>query len=390
MRRSALPDLDSAERPRPALTVRRRPRTCSAHGATPDAGSSTDEPACSTHRPPAAEKRGRAARARSRRGALLRFPGAFSPARRAWLVERHRLRRRLRLGRRARGRPRSARHRPDHADRGRRPRRADRPRDRPAGAHRRRHRLRRADERGPHRSRRSRTPGWPAATSRTRSTPSAAAISTARPSSPRTWRCKRIRAAVAARRDPNFLICARTDVRAAEGLDAAIDRARRYVDAGADLIFPEALRRRCRVRGVPRGRRRPAAGQHDRVRQVRALHDAAAARRRLQRRDLPGHRRCAWPWAPSRRGLREIAAARARTAELVRACRHRARLYELLGYADYNRFDADVFNFVPLDRPDSGASHRARPTAPDDPQGPRRSRRRHHRDLQRRPRDQLA
>ena len=53
---------------------------------------------------------------------------------------------------------------------------------------------------------------------------------------------KRIRAAVDARRDPNFLIMARTDIRAVEGLGAAIDRAKALVDAGADAIFPEAMR----------------------------------------------------------------------------------------------------------------------------------------------------
>ena len=47
---------------------------------------------------------------------------------------------------------------------------------------------------------------------------------------------------VDARRDPNFLIMARTDIRAVEGLDAAIDRAKALVDAGADAIFPEAMR----------------------------------------------------------------------------------------------------------------------------------------------------
>ena len=52
---------------------------------------------------------------------------------------------------------------------------------------------------------------------------------------------RRVRAAVLARRDPNFVVCARTDARAIEGVDAAIERARAYVDAGADMIFPEAL-----------------------------------------------------------------------------------------------------------------------------------------------------
>ncbi|EGT4254705.1 methylisocitrate lyase [Citrobacter amalonaticus] len=51
----------------------------------------------------------------------------------------------------------------------------------------------------------------------------------------------RIRAAVDARTDPNFVIMARTDALAVEGLDAAIDRARAYVEAGADMLFPEAI-----------------------------------------------------------------------------------------------------------------------------------------------------
>ncbi|KAA1280280.1 MULTISPECIES: methylisocitrate lyase [Citrobacter] len=51
----------------------------------------------------------------------------------------------------------------------------------------------------------------------------------------------RIRAAVDARPDPNFVIMARTDALAVEGLEAAIDRAQAYVEAGADMLFPEAI-----------------------------------------------------------------------------------------------------------------------------------------------------
>jgi len=51
----------------------------------------------------------------------------------------------------------------------------------------------------------------------------------------------RIKAAVAARENKDFLIIARTDARADEGLDGAISRANEYLDAGADAIFPEAL-----------------------------------------------------------------------------------------------------------------------------------------------------
>ena len=52
---------------------------------------------------------------------------------------------------------------------------------------------------------------------------------------------KRIAAAVAGRRDPDFLIMARTDIRGVDGLDAAVDRAKALQDAGADAIFPEAM-----------------------------------------------------------------------------------------------------------------------------------------------------
>jgi methylisocitrate lyase len=52
---------------------------------------------------------------------------------------------------------------------------------------------------------------------------------------------KKIRAAVETRRDENFLIIARTDARGVYGIDEAIWRAQAYVEAGADIIFPEAL-----------------------------------------------------------------------------------------------------------------------------------------------------
>jgi len=53
--------------------------------------------------------------------------------------------------------------------------------------------------------------------------------------------CDRIRAAADAKADPDFVLMARTDAHAVEGLDSAIARAREYVQAGADMIFAEAL-----------------------------------------------------------------------------------------------------------------------------------------------------
>jgi methylisocitrate lyase len=52
----------------------------------------------------------------------------------------------------------------------------------------------------------------------------------------------RIKAAVDARTDPGFVIMARTDAAAVEGLESAIDRAAAYVEAGADMVFPEAMK----------------------------------------------------------------------------------------------------------------------------------------------------
>lgn len=51
----------------------------------------------------------------------------------------------------------------------------------------------------------------------------------------------KLRAAVDSKRDPDFLIIARTDARGVEGLEAAVERAKAYVGAGADAIFPEGL-----------------------------------------------------------------------------------------------------------------------------------------------------
>ena len=51
---------------------------------------------------------------------------------------------------------------------------------------------------------------------------------------------EKVRAAVAARRSPDFTLIARTDARAVEGLESALDRARRYYEAGADVLFVEA------------------------------------------------------------------------------------------------------------------------------------------------------
>ena len=60
---------------------------------------------------------------------------------------------------------------------------------------------------------------------------------------PRDEMVDRVKAAVDARTDAAFVIMARTDAAAVEGIDAAIERACAYVEAGADMIFPEAMKK---------------------------------------------------------------------------------------------------------------------------------------------------
>ncbi|WP_412771128.1 isocitrate lyase/phosphoenolpyruvate mutase family protein [Ralstonia solanacearum] len=108
--------------------------------------------------------------------------------------------------------------------------------------------------------------------SRTRWAPSAAATVPTRRSSRRT-RWSTASRAVDARTDPDFVVMARTDAAAVEGLDRAIERAVACVEAGADAIFPEAMTDLDDVPPVRRCRREGAgAGQPHRIRPDAAVH----------------------------------------------------------------------------------------------------------------------
>ena len=154
---------------------------------------------------------------------------------------------------------------------------------------------------------------------------------------------KRIRAAVDARRDENFLIMARTDIRAAEGLDAAVDRAKALVDAGADAIFPEAMRSleefeaMRKAVDVPLLANMTEFGKSE-LFSVDELRDV-------------GMNLVIWPVSMLRiamgatgRALDELTAEGHLRGKLDEM-QHRADLYELLDYEAYNRFDTSVFNF---------------------------------------------
>ncbi|MBH0117473.1 methylisocitrate lyase [Salinibacterium sp. NG253] len=155
---------------------------------------------------------------------------------------------------------------------------------------------------------------------------------------------KRIRAAVDARRDPNLLIMARTDIRAVDGLEVAMDRAKQLVDAGADAIFPEAMKDLSEFEAMRKAVDVPILanmtefgkselftttqlgniGVNIVIYPVTLLRSAmGAAERTLDAINADGTQQAA-----------------------VGEMQTRARLYELLDYESYNTFDSSVFNFT--------------------------------------------
>ncbi|MDX6647975.1 MAG: methylisocitrate lyase [Miltoncostaeaceae bacterium] len=155
---------------------------------------------------------------------------------------------------------------------------------------------------------------------------------------------RRIRAAVDARRDPDFVICARSDARASEGLEATVRRLRRYVDAGADMVFPEALAGAHEFAAVRAAVDAPLLANMTEFGKSELLEVAAL--------EAAGVSVVIYPVTTLRlamgaveRGLEAIAADGTQAA-LVGQMQTRSRLYELLGYAEYAAFDADVFNFT--------------------------------------------
>ena len=154
---------------------------------------------------------------------------------------------------------------------------------------------------------------------------------------------RKIRAAADARRDSNFLLMARTDAKASEGMDAAIDRARAYVDAGADAIFPEALTTVAEYEAFRKAVAVPLLANLTEFGKTPLL-----TRDRLV--EL-GYNIAIYPVTTLRlamfgveEGL-DVLKDKGTQQDAVPRMQTRKRLYELLRYEDYNRFDRNVFNF---------------------------------------------
>ncbi|MDR5699420.1 methylisocitrate lyase [Agromyces aerolatus] len=158
-----------------------------------------------------------------------------------------------------------------------------------------------------------------------------------------TTALKRIRAAVEGRRDPNFLIMARTDIRGVEGLQAATDRAKALVDAGADAIFPEAmssLEEFAAVRAavdVPILANMTEFGKSE----LFTVEQLAGVGINLVIFPVSLLRLA---MGAAERGLDRLAA-EGSLASSVPEMQTRARLYELLDYSGYSSFDDGIFTF---------------------------------------------
>jgi methylisocitrate lyase len=155
---------------------------------------------------------------------------------------------------------------------------------------------------------------------------------------------KRLRAAVSVRRDPNFIICARTDAAGVEGVSAAIDRAHAYTDAGADMIFTEAL---AEVADFERFR---AAVDIPLLANMTEFGKSALLT--AGQLGAIGYNAVIYPVTTLRlamfaieAGLREIDSAGTQSGLLERM-QHRSGLYRLLRYADYNEFETETYNFT--------------------------------------------
>jgi methylisocitrate lyase len=154
---------------------------------------------------------------------------------------------------------------------------------------------------------------------------------------------QKVRAAADAKTDPNFLLIARTDARGVEGLDAAIDRAKAYVDAGADMIFPEAMAGEAEFEAFRKAIKVPLLANMTEFGKSKLLS-------KTQLESL-GYNLVIYPVTTQRlamyaveQGLNAIKKDGSQEAMLDQM-QTRSRLYEVLGYEDYNKFDSSLYNF---------------------------------------------
>src|SRR5690554_1111116 len=154
---------------------------------------------------------------------------------------------------------------------------------------------------------------------------------------------KKLKAASDSKSDPNFQLIARTDARGVEGLNAAIDRAKAYVDAGADMIFPEALADEGEFEAFRKAVDVPLSANMTEFGKSRLLSKS-------QLENL-GYNIVIYPVTTQRLAMKAVEDGLKTIREegsqesLLDKMQTRKRLYEVLGYEEFNSFDQSLYNF---------------------------------------------
>jgi methylisocitrate lyase len=151
----------------------------------------------------------------------------------------------------------------------------------------------------------------------------------------------KVKAAIAARRDASFVIIARTDARAVTGIEDALERAKAYVDAGADMIFPEALETPAEFERFSREISAPLIANMTEFGKSPLLTVKQFAEM--------GYRGVLFPVTLFRTAMKAVETALARLAAdgtqagFLDGMQTRNELYDLLGYTDFDARDKRYF-----------------------------------------------
>ena len=155
---------------------------------------------------------------------------------------------------------------------------------------------------------------------------------------------KKIKAATLGKKlDQNFLLIARTDARASEGLEKAIDRAKAYVDAGAEMIFPEALQDESEFAAMRKAIKVPLLANMTEFGKGKLYSKAEL--------ENLGYNLVIYPVTTLRLAMGatstglDIIKKTGSQNEALPMMQTRQELYDLTAYEDYNQFDQGIFNF---------------------------------------------
>lgn len=154
---------------------------------------------------------------------------------------------------------------------------------------------------------------------------------------------QKIRAAVNAKIDPNFLIIARTDAKSVEGIEAAIERAKAYIDAGANAIFPEALHNEKEMEIFRKAINVPLLSNMTEFGKTEILS--------LKQINNLGYNMVIYPVTMQRLAMKAVEngldsiKSYGSQYDVISKMQTRMRLYEVLEYEKYNDIDTGIYNF---------------------------------------------